>query len=89
MCDVRHPLIRTLQTIGVNSTPVTDLEFLFLILNNVVGVCMFAILVGNISIILSSINANRTKFQEVVDNTKAYMRQKNIPEEFQDQVKRW
>ncbi len=50
---------------------------------------MFAVLVGNIGIILANVNANRSIFQQTVDNTKSYMQRKNLPEEFQDQVKRW
>ena len=67
----------------------TNLEFLFSILNNLVGVCMFAVIVGNIAIIVESINKKQNEFQALVDSTKTYMERKDLPQDFQDQIKRW
>lgn len=78
-----------LMTVGVSTTPVTSLEFLFLVLNNILGVIMFGVLVGNIGIILSNINKEKSSFQNTVDRTKQYMTSKKFPQDFQEQVKRW
>lgn len=78
-----------LMTVGVGTNPVTTLEFFFVIGNNIMGVCMFGVLVGNIGLILSQINADKSRFQTTVDKTKQYMTTKHFPQDFQDQVKRW
>uniref|UniRef100_A0A8C7GQC6 Cyclic nucleotide gated channel subunit alpha 1a n=1 Tax=Oncorhynchus kisutch TaxID=8019 RepID=A0A8C7GQC6_ONCKI len=63
----------TLTTIGETPSPELDSEFFFHVLDFLVGVLIFATLVGNISSMISNISAARVEFQARIDNIKQYM----------------
>jgi hypothetical protein len=90
------------QSVGVENTPKTNLELGFMVVNNIVGVCLFALIVSNIrflpvllcvcshcSLILSNVNADRNMYEAVVDKTKRYMNSKGFPQDYQKQVSSW
>ena len=79
----------TLTTIGENESPETILEYVFTGCTFLIGVLLFATIVGNMGDVISSMNAARAEFQERMDGIKRYMEHHEIPEQLQDRVKRW
>jgi len=72
-----------------NSQPVNAIEFAYAIINYVLGVCMFAVIVGNVGLIITSMDEEHSAFYNIVDKTKKFMLKKEIPQDTQDRVKRW
>ncbi len=79
----------TLTTIGEVPGPVTDIEFLFVILDFLIGVLIFATIVGMVGGIITVINIRRTEFQAQLDNIKQYMRYRNVGKDLQARVIKW
>lgn len=63
----------TLTTIGETPPPALDSEFLFHVVDFLVGVLVFATIVGNIATMISNMNAAQAQFQSRIDNIKQYM----------------
>lgn len=63
----------TLTTIGETPPPALDSEFLFHVVDFLVGVLIFATIVGNIATMISNMNAAQAQFQARIDNIKHYM----------------
>lgn len=63
----------TLTTIGETPPPALDSEFLFHVADFLVGVLIFATIVGNIATMISNMNAFQAQFQSQIDNIKQYM----------------
>lgn len=63
----------TLTTIGETPPPALDSEFLFHVIDFLVGVLIFATIVGNIATMISNMNAAQAQFQARIDNIKHYM----------------
>lgn len=78
-----------LTTIGELSHPQTNLEYLFMTLQYLVGILMFATLIGNIGSIMKNVRRNRTIFQNKMDNIKTYMKATKIPDNLQERVIKW
>lgn len=64
----------TLTTIGETPPPELDSEFLFHVMDFLIGVLIFATIVGNIATMISNMNAAQSQFQSRIDNIKQYMR---------------
>ena len=76
----------TLTTIGELPVPQTNLEFTFVTANYLIGVLLFASIVGNVGNIIINIQKNRSKFQTKIDNIKDYMQQRKVPSNLQRRV---
>lgn len=68
----------TLTTIGETPPPALDSEFLFHVVDFLVGVLIFATIVGNIATMISNMNAAQAEFQARIDNIKHYMQVSRI-----------
>ncbi|XP_046371281.2 cyclic nucleotide-gated cation channel alpha-3-like isoform X2 [Haliotis rufescens] len=79
----------TLTTIGERPSPITDLEYVFTGLTFLIGVFVFAAVVGNVGDVISNIHAARQDFQARMDQIKFYMQHRHVPEHLQDRVKKW
>lgn len=79
----------TLTTIGELPEPQTNLEYLFVIVDYLLGILMFASLVGNVGSIIANMHKNRTRFQNKMDNIKSYMKQTKVPNHLQERVIKW
>ncbi|XP_056145863.1 cyclic nucleotide-gated cation channel-like [Lampris incognitus] len=79
----------TLTTIGETPPPVRDEEFLFLVFDFLVGVLIFASIVGNVGAMISNMNATRAAFQSRVDALKHYMHFRHVSKELEQRVIRW
>lgn len=79
----------TLTTIGENESPETTLEYVFTGCTFLIGVLLFATIVGNMGDVISSMHAARAEFQQRMDGIKRYMEHHDIPGQLQDRVKKW
>ena len=76
----------TLTTIGELPVPQTNLEFVFVTVNYLIGILLFASIVGNVGNIIVNVQKTRSKFQTKIDNIKDYMQQRKVPGNLQHRV---
>ncbi|XP_072319374.1 cyclic nucleotide gated channel subunit alpha 1a [Eucyclogobius newberryi] len=79
----------TLTTIGETPPPALDSEFLFHVVDFLVGVLIFATIVGNIATMISNMNAAQAQFQSRIDNIKHYMQARKVSKELEVRVIKW
>ncbi|XP_041469671.1 cyclic nucleotide-gated cation channel alpha-3-like isoform X2 [Lytechinus variegatus] len=79
----------TLTTIGGTPNPVTNTEYAFTGMTFLIGVFLFAAVVGNVGDVISNMNASRQEFTTKMDAIKFYMNHRRVPEHLQDRVKKW
>uniref|UniRef100_A0A7M4EJ49 Cyclic nucleotide gated channel subunit alpha 2 n=1 Tax=Crocodylus porosus TaxID=8502 RepID=A0A7M4EJ49_CROPO len=79
----------TLTTIGETPPPVTDEEYLFVIVDFLIGVLIFATIVGNVGSMISNMNATRAEFQAKIDAIKHYMQFRKVSKEMEAKVIKW
>ncbi|KAL9957859.1 hypothetical protein ACROYT_G034809 [Oculina patagonica] len=81
--------VLTLMTIGETPSPQTNLEYIFTGCMFLLGIFVFATVVGNVGDVISNMNAARTNFQARMDSIKQFMEHHNVPHTLQTRVKRW
>ena len=79
----------TLTTIGETPRPEKDVEYLFVVGDFLIGVLIFATIVGNVGSMITNMNASRTDFQQRMDNVKKYMELRKVNEQLQARVIKW
>ncbi|XP_025743446.1 cyclic nucleotide-gated channel alpha-1 [Callorhinus ursinus] len=79
----------TLTTIGETPPPVRDSEYVFVVVDFLIGVLIFATIVGNIGSMISNMNAARAEFQARIDAIKQYMRFRNVSKDMEKRVIKW
>uniref|UniRef100_A0A8C6CWB5 Cyclic nucleotide gated channel subunit alpha 3 n=1 Tax=Moschus moschiferus TaxID=68415 RepID=A0A8C6CWB5_MOSMO len=79
----------TLTTIGETPPPVKDEEYLFVVIDFLVGVLIFATIVGNVGSMISNMNASRAEFQAKIDSIKQYMQFRKVTKDLEMRVIRW
>ncbi|CAL8328966.1 unnamed protein product [Merluccius merluccius] len=79
----------TLTTIGETPPPALDSEFFFHVADFLVGVLIFATIVGNIATMISNMNAAQAQFQSRIDNIKQYMQVRKVSKDLEDRVIKW
>ncbi|XP_026796455.1 cyclic nucleotide gated channel subunit alpha 2a [Pangasianodon hypophthalmus] len=79
----------TLTTIGEMPAPERDEEYVFVIFDFLVGVLIFATIVGNVGSMISNINATRAEFQARIDAIKHYMKFRKVSKELEARVIKW
>lgn len=79
----------TLTTIGDLPPPETNWEYLFVICSYLIGVFIFATIVGQVGNVITNRNASRLEFERLLDGAKLYMRMHNVPPPVQRRVQRW
>lgn len=79
----------TLTTIGETPSPELDSEFLFHVVDFLVGVLIFATIVGNIATMISNMNAAQAQFQSRVDSIKQYMQVRHVSKDLEKRVIKW
>ncbi|KAI1902709.1 hypothetical protein AGOR_G00018810 [Albula goreensis] len=79
----------TLTTIGEMPAPVRDEEYLFVVFDFLVGVLIFATIVGNVGSMISNMNATRAEFQARIDAIKHYMQFRKVSRELETRVIKW
>ncbi|XP_074083566.1 cyclic nucleotide-gated channel alpha-1 [Macrotis lagotis] len=79
----------TLTTIGETPPPVLDSEYVFVVVDFLIGVLIFATIVGNIGSMISNMNAARAEFQARIDAIKQYMHFRNVSKDMEKRVIKW
>ncbi|XP_010079039.1 PREDICTED: cyclic nucleotide-gated olfactory channel [Pterocles gutturalis] len=79
----------TLTTIGETPPPVRDEEYLFVIFDFLIGVLIFATIVGNVGSMISNMNATRAEFQAKIDAIKHYMQFRKVSKAMETKVIKW
>ncbi|XP_004608102.2 cGMP-gated cation channel alpha-1 [Sorex araneus] len=79
----------TLTTIGETPPPVRDSEYIFVVVDFLIGVLIFATIVGNIGSMISNMNAARAEFQAKIDAIKQYMHFRNVSKDMEKRVIKW
>ncbi|KAM6907549.1 cyclic nucleotide gated channel subunit alpha 2b [Xenentodon cancila] len=79
----------TLTTIGDMPPPVQDEEYLFVVFDFLVGVLIFATIVGNVGSMIANMNATRAEFQARIDAIKHYMHFRKVSKELETRVIKW
>ncbi|PAV81560.1 hypothetical protein WR25_08554 isoform B [Diploscapter pachys] len=78
-----------LTTIGEVPGPVRNVEFLFVTLDLMCGVLIFATIVGNVGSMISNMSAARTEFQNKMDGIKQYMELRKVSKQLEMRVIKW
>lgn len=63
--------------------------YLFTIVSYLIGVFIFATIVGQVGNVITNRNANRLEFERLLDGAKLYMRHHKVPRDMQRRVQRW
>ncbi|XP_053311156.1 cyclic nucleotide-gated cation channel alpha-3 [Spea bombifrons] len=79
----------TLTTIGETPPPVKDVEYLFVVFDFLIGVLIFATIVGNVGAMISNMNASRAEFQAKIDSIKQYMQFRKVTKDLEARVIKW
>ncbi|KJH47850.1 hypothetical protein DICVIV_06045 [Dictyocaulus viviparus] len=78
-----------LTTIGEVPGPVQNIEYLFVTLDLMCGVLIFATIVGNVGSMISNMSAARTEFQTKMDGIKQYMELRRVSKQLEARVIKW
>ncbi|XP_046391238.1 uncharacterized protein LOC124159459 [Ischnura elegans] len=79
----------TLTTIGETPPPETELEHVFVALDFLAGVLIFATIVGNVGTMVSGAGAARMAFRAKCDSVKRYLTLRKVSKDLEDRVIRW
>lgn len=79
----------TLTTIGETPQPIKDVEYLFVVVDFLIGVLIFATIVGNVGSMISNMNAARAEFQQKMDGVKQYMEFRKVSKDLEQRVIKW
>lgn len=79
----------TLTTIGETPKPEQDVEYVFVVVDFLIGVLIFATIVGNIGSMISNMNASRAEFQQRMDGVKRYMELRRVGRDLEKRVIKW
>ncbi|XP_046566899.1 cyclic nucleotide-gated channel rod photoreceptor subunit alpha-like isoform X3 [Haliotis rubra] len=86
----------TLTTIGDLPPPDTNWDwqmsnvaYVFVIVSYLIGVFIFATIVGQVGNVITNRNASRQEFERLLDGAKLYMQTHNVPPDLQKRVQRW
>jgi hypothetical protein len=77
----------TTTTVGYGDiTPHRNLEYAFTVLVMVLGASMYALIIGNIASLVSSVDSAKSAFWNRVEGVNQYLRTRDIPPELYDQI---
>lgn len=79
----------TLTAIGEAADPVRSEEYLFVVLDFLMGILIFATIVGNVGSMISNMNAARVEFQQRMDAVKQYMELRKVSKDLEHRVVKW
>ncbi|KAL7061940.1 hypothetical protein AAHC03_01993 [Spirometra sp. Aus1] len=79
----------TLTTIGDINAPAQTNQYAFTTATYLIGVFVFATIVGQVGNIINNRNAARLSFEQILDNAKYYMNTHKVPKGLRTRVLRW
>ena len=81
---------RTATSIGGRMPkPINDLERVYMIISWLMGVFVFALLIGQIRDIVATATQNKTRYRSLMNQTVRYMRNLSLPRDLQKRVRLW
>ena len=80
---------QTMTTIGEVQQPSDVWEYFYLTFVFLVGVMIFASVVGSIGNVITNLRANRNLFQDRLDNLKEYMGYRKVGKDLSNRIIRW
>ncbi|XP_014676958.1 PREDICTED: cyclic nucleotide-gated olfactory channel-like [Priapulus caudatus] len=79
----------TLTTIGETPPPAVDIEYLFHVVDFLIGVLIFATIVGNVGSMITNMNQAKSEFQNKMDAIKQFMEFRKVSKELERRVIKW
>ncbi|KAF7634622.1 Peptidylprolyl isomerase, partial [Meloidogyne graminicola] len=79
----------TLVTLGEQPWPENSVQTIFEIIDTIIGLLLFAAIIGDIGIMVSNAHLEKAKFQEITDGCKRYMRIRNVNNQLHNRVINW
>ena len=79
----------TLTTIGETPTPERNEEIIYVTIDFLVGVLIFATIIGNVGSMITNMNKSNAEFQHKMDGVKQYMEFRKVSESLETRVIRW
>ncbi|CAG7719439.1 unnamed protein product [Allacma fusca] len=79
----------SLGVVGNLPRPRTKGEFIYMIIQLLLGLLLFATVLGHVANIVTNVSAARKEFQAKLDGVKTYMRMRRVPNYLQVKVIKW
>jgi CRP-like cAMP-binding protein len=72
-----------------NTNPNTQLETMFCIFVTMIGISVFATIIGTVGSLVTNLDSSKLYFRQKMDGINDYMKYKRIPQELQDEVRNY
>ena len=79
----------TLSNLGETEHPITDIEHLYVTIDILAGLLIFAAIIGDVGNMIANLNAVHSSFHCKLDGVKHYMKIRNISDDLQVAVLTW